>query len=1243
MTAPSLAPGSRWTSCGLTRWLFSEASCNATHSSYRRQNFLRNCGNAAPTVRGKVHEVRSHVRQDDTEIRELRRLLRDMVALATTPASWVGRELPQIADGVADILLHTLRADAVYVSLGSGTPTEGIRLAAHPGFNAEVQRLRAEHGSNALFLETASLPNWPSQLKVAIHPIGLSIEDGFVAVGCSRPAFPSEAESLLLSVAANQTAVAMQTARLRTKAEFERHRVEELLAQAPAAIGLVTGPEHRWTYVNENYVRLTGRTSTADFLGKTMRESLPELETQVFGELLDEVYRSGQPYFGREMKATLNRSAVGLPDESYWDFVYQPVRGAEGQAEGILIHAVEITDKVLARRAIEQSEERFRAIVETTPECVKVVAPDGTLLHMNSAGLTMVGADCAAMVIGKNIYDVIAPEDRGRFREFNERICNGERGPLEFDIIGLKGARRHMETHAAPLRNADGSTVQLAVTLDITERKQAEQALRESEQRFRVITDATPVMVWMSGTDKLCHYFNKSWLEFVGRTLEQEQGNGWAENVHPDDFDRCSQIYVSAFDARRPFEMEYRIRHHSGQYRWILDHGVPRYAPDGTFEGYVGGCLDVHDQKEAAEKIRIAAEALRDSEERYRAVAETASDAIVSIDDNSTILFANSATRDVFGYAADELIGKNLTKLMPDYLRRVHEAGLQRYVSTGHRHLNWDATELPGLHKDGHEIPLEVSFGEYTKGGKHYFTGFARDISERKRAEEALRQSEQEFRGLANSMPQLVWMAKPDGWIFWYNQRWYEYTGTKPEQMEGWGWQSVHDPAVLPSVMDRWQSSIVTGEPFEMTFPIRGADGEFRPFLTRVTPICDTRGSITRWFGTNTDISIEVRAREELRKNQEQLRTALLASQRLAAIVESSDDAIIGKDLDGIITTWNPCAERMFGYTADEMVGQSILKIIPPELREDEQRILATIARGERVEHFETVRLTKSGERIDVSLMVSPVRDETGRIVGAAKIARDITQRKKAEQALRTAERLASVGRFAATVAHEINNPLEAVTNLLYLARQRAVRQDVREFLANAEEELDRVSHLTKQALGFYRETKDARPMKVAPAVHSILSVLRSRMRNKSIGIHPEIKQDPEIIAVPGEIRQLLANLLSNSIDAVDAGGMIRIRVSAATEGHGKGRSGVRLTIADSGSGIPASACSRLFEPFFTTKKDVGTGLGLWVCKSIVEKHGGTIRVKSNNTPGKSGTVFSVFLPLDPQQAISEETLRQTA
>jgi signal transduction histidine kinase len=292
------------------------------------------------------------------------------------------------------------------------------------------------------------------------------------------------------------------------------------------------------------------------------------------------------------------------------------------------------------------------------------------------------------------------------------------------------------------------------------------------------------------------------------------------------------------------------------------------------------------------------------------------------------------------------------------------------------------------------------------------------------------------------------------------------------------------------------------------------------------------------------------------------------------------------------------------------------------------------------VDHFETVRLTKSGERIHVSITVSPIRDEAGNVTGAAKIARDITQQKKAEEALRTTERLAAVGRLAATVAHEINNPLAAVTNLIYLSKQNAVRDEVRGLLSNAEEELERISHLTKQTLGFYRESKTPTAIRLGSIVESTISVFASRARNKGVSVRSEIKQNPEIYAVPGELRQLIGNLLSNSIDAVEEGGQVRVRVSATSK-NGLFSKVIRLTVADSGSGIPDEIRERIFEPFFTTKKDVGTGLGLWICKSIVDRYCGSIRIWSRTTEGKSGTIVSVVLPVSGQEQAVTGALRK--
>src|SRR3954468_9443573 len=326
------------------------------------------------------------------------------------------------------------------------------------------------------------------------------------------------------------------------------------------------------------------------------------------------------------------------------------------------------------------------------------------------------------------------------------------------------------------------------------------------------------------------------------------------------------------------------------------------------------------------------------------------------------------------------------------------------------------------------------------------------------------------------------------------------------------------------------------------------------------------------------------------------------AAERLAAIVESSDDAIVGKDLTGIVTNWNKAAERIFGYKADEIIGQPITTIIPIELQGDEPGILARIQAGERIEHFETVRITKDGRRLNVSLTVSPIKDSKGKIVGAAKIARDITQQKKLEEALRTTERLASVGRLAATVAHEINNPLEAVTNFIYLANQQPeLSEKLKRYLSSADQELRRVAHIAQQTLGFYKDNSQPTEVSIGEVIGDVLAVYGRKMDYKQLRVEERIEADLRLRTLAGELKQVLSNVIANAIDASRERGRIIIRAKSA-------RRGVCITIADSGVGIAARDQRNLFTPFFTTKREVGTGLGLWITRALLQKKGGSSR-----------------------------------
>jgi PAS domain S-box-containing protein len=362
-------------------------------------------------------------------------------------------------------------------------------------------------------------------------------------------------------------------------------------------------------------------------------------------------------------------------------------------------------------------------------------------------------------------------------------------------------------------------------------------------------------------------------------------------------------------------------------------------------------------------------------------------------------------------------------------------------------------------------------------------------LTEIQNRDTALREREEEFRTMANSIHQMAWMGDPKGNLTWYNQRWYDYTGTTPEQMAGWGWQQVHDSQKLLEVLPRWRDALSKGEIFEMIFPLRGADGTFRQFLTRAVPIRNEEGRVVRWFGTNTDITEQLRSEENLRQT----------------------------------------------------------------------------------------------------------------------------------------EKLAATGRLAASIAHEINNPLEAVTNLIYLARKQPVNSE--RYLRLADEELDRIAQITKNTLGFYRDSASPTKVNVSEILREVLVLYSRKIEFKQISLICDAGNEIEIVAYPGEVRQIFANLIANAIDALSEAGVLRIRASNACRRAGVAERGVRITFLDNGSGISPSDLQKIFKPFYTTKKDTGTGLGLWLVHSLVEKHRGSLQVRSCIEPGKTWTAFSVFLP----------------
>ena len=466
-----------------------------------------------------------------------------------------------------------------------------------------------------------------------------------------------------------------------------------------------------------------------------------------------------------------------------------------------------------------------------------------------------------------------------------------------------------------------------------------------------------------------------------------------------------------------------------------------------------------------------------------------------------------------------------------------------------------------------------------------------------------------------------VWHLSDDR-ASWENDRMYEIFGRSRESGPVNGQDFLNEvvhPDFRESFNRAFEDTVQTDAPFLFEGIIRLPNKTQRWIEVNghlQGKLGDSPGQI---LGTIRDIT-------RIKETEKALEVSSKRAGELAAIVDSSDDVILSKDLNGIITSWNPAAVRLFGYSAEEMIGSSILKIIPEHLHSDEKVIIESLRAGRRIEHFETVRVTKSGQLIDVSLTISPVFGEHGKVIGASKILRDISGRKKLEKSLLQAEKIAATGRMAATIAHEINNPLQAIVNLLSLLRPAVSSPEGIEYLDAVESELIRVSHIARQTLGYYRENTSAITMPLSDLVSHAVTIYEPRCRELGIEVRKSL-DSPKVIALRrGEMTQVISNLISNSIYAMQNGGILSVSVKDA----GSAPDEIVLAIEDTGTGIPADTLPKVFDAFFTTRNAVGTGIGLFIARQFVEGHGGRIELESSVDAKNHGTVVRIFLPVSP-------------
>jgi PAS domain S-box-containing protein len=421
-----------------------------------------------------------------------------------------------------------------------------------------------------------------------------------------------------------------------------------------------------------------------------------------------------------------------------------------------------------------------------------------------------------------------------------------------------------------------------------------------------------------------------------------------------------------------------------------------------------------------------------------------------------------------------------------------------------------------------------------------------------------------------------------------------------------------------------------------MELSARRKDGTEFPAEIALSPMRTERGMVVSCIVRDvTDQKVAEQARVELVRELAKREQAEQATRRFHDLVQTLDAIVWEFDVGaGQFTFVSQRAEQLLGYAPDEWSsgGNFVVTHAHVEDRERVRDFFDSLTRRSSGE-LDFRMVASHGGVLWFRTIVQVGQDDAGSSQLRGLMV-DVTQRRMAEQALRNSEKLAATGRLAATIAHEINNPMAAVTNVLYLlSGHPTLDATARQYTKMVQDELARVSQITRQMLRFYRDTTNRAPVNIFELLDSTVQLFARKLQDKRITVEKRYDDCPGIFGFPGELRQVFSNLLINALDATPSGGRIVLHVSRGRQWKHRGRDGARITLCDNGTGIKASDMPKIFEPFFTTKEQQGTGLGLWVSYGIVQKHQGDIRVRSSVVPGRSGTCFSVFLPVDLNEA----------
>ena len=742
-------------------------------------------------------------------------------------------------------------------------------------------------------------------------------------------------------------------------------------------------------------------------------------------------------------------------------------------------------------------------ILSLVSDAVFVTTLDGTITSWSHGAEKLYGWT-AAEAIGKDEHELLKPKFPIPYDQLVQLLLRQDHWEGEVARVGRAGKSIEVLSRWVLFRDSTGAPMaRLVSSTDVTDSNSIFNELRVAEAEatarateLNAILDAIPAATFIAH-DRACTNMTTSRAAQEMLRLQGEANSPKSAMVGESPafklFSGAKElsanelpIQQAATTGQAVLNTELNIAFDDGTCLDVFGHAVPLRDETGEVRGAVGSFVDITELKRVQRELHT-------SESRFRRLWESDLMGIGIPDRFGGFRESNDEFLRIVGYTREDMKAGRVRwdTMTPKEYAELDQAHIEEAAQRG----SCTPYEKEYIRKDGTRVPIFCGYA-LLEGSRDQYIGFVRDMSAEKRAEAALREREQRYRILAESLPQFVWERDAEGKYIYCNQRLLDYVGRSIDWLSGEVYELVH-PDDQKRTRERWNHSTATGEIYLNEYRLRRHDGTYRYFLTRASPIRDKEGQIERWLGCTIDIH--------------------------------------------------------------------------------DQKI--------------------------------------------------------AEEGVRRSEKLAAMGRLAATMAHEINNPLTAVTNSIYLALQDpALSDETRHFLNVADQELARAVQVATQTLRFHRQSSAPARVNITDIMDSVFALYGPRFRSASIVLEREYLDRGELYCFSDELRQVFANVISNSVDAMARGGRLRVRVRNGKSWNGAEAAGVTVVVVDTGDGIPQHLQRTIFEPFVTTKESTGTGLGLWVSEGIVKKHNGRIAMRSSVDPVRHGTAVSMFFPFDGLQ-----------